>query len=419
MARFSFLHAADLHLDTPFAGVGRLDDRLAERLRDASLAAWDRLVQTAIDRHVDFLVLAGDIYDGAERGLRAQLRFRDGCARLSAKNIPIFIIHGNHDPLGGWSAVREWPQGVTIFAPDEVTSQPVERDGERLATIHGISYDRPDVRENLALRFPADRQPADGFTIGMLHCSVGDVGDHATYAPCSLDDLRSRAIDYWALGHVHGQAVLHEHPYVVYPGCAQGRSPKPGETGEKGAILVTVAGGQVSAIDPVPLAEIVFDDIALDISDIDGIDALIDTLTNRAVEQARRTPGGAILTARLGGSGAVHDDLRRPGARQDLLKRLRETTAAPDGRLIWWRDLRDDTTATIDWDILRERDDLVGEIVRRGDHLLSDANEAEALANAVWQRGDNLARSKPDADERARLFKAAIRQAVLTLENDR
>lgn len=109
MGTFRFVHAADLHLDTPFEGIGRVAPQIAEALRDASLNAWDALVRLTIDRDAAFLLLAGDIYDGAERGVRAQLRFVRGLERLAEHRIQTFIVHGNHDPLDGWSAIRKWP----------------------------------------------------------------------------------------------------------------------------------------------------------------------------------------------------------------------------------------------------------------------------------------------------------------------
>ena len=104
--RFCFVHAADLHLDTPFRGIGQVNARLGERLRDASLDAFDDLVQLTIDRRAEFLLLAGDVYDGADRGVRAQLRFLRGMKKLAFEGIPVFVVHGNHDPLDGWSAIR-------------------------------------------------------------------------------------------------------------------------------------------------------------------------------------------------------------------------------------------------------------------------------------------------------------------------
>ena len=130
---FSFVHAADLHLDTPFKGIGSTAPHVAEQLREASLAAFDSLVELCLERRVAFLVVAGDIYDGPERGLRAQLRFRDGLARLSSAGISSFVVHGNHDPVEtGWSALGgPWPERVTVFGTGTVKAVPVEVDGSR------------------------------------------------------------------------------------------------------------------------------------------------------------------------------------------------------------------------------------------------------------------------------------------------
>src|SRR5947209_17672622 len=107
--KFHFIHAADLHLDTPFASIGRAAPEIAGRLRDASLEAFDALVKMAIEREAAFVVFAGDIYDSADRGVRAQLRFVRGVERLGERGILVFVAHGNHDPLGGWSAIRRAP----------------------------------------------------------------------------------------------------------------------------------------------------------------------------------------------------------------------------------------------------------------------------------------------------------------------
>src|ERR1019366_6329576 len=139
---FSFVHAADLHLDTPFKGIGSTAPLVAEQLREASLAAFDSLVDLCLERRVAFLVVAGDIYDGPERGLRAQMRFRDGLARLSTAGISSFVVHGNHDPVEtGWSALGgPWPERVTVFGTGTVKAVPIEVDGNPLATVQGISF---------------------------------------------------------------------------------------------------------------------------------------------------------------------------------------------------------------------------------------------------------------------------------------
>src|SRR5438270_2398302 len=151
--KFRFVHAADLHLDTPFASIGRVAPEIADRLRDASLEAFDALVRMAIEREAAFAVFAGDIYDSADRGVRAQLRFIRGVERLGERGIPVFVAHGNHDPLDGWSAIRRPPDNLTVFGAETVEAYPVMQGGDVLAQVYGISYGRRDVTENLALRF--------------------------------------------------------------------------------------------------------------------------------------------------------------------------------------------------------------------------------------------------------------------------
>src|SRR5438093_1078458 len=140
--RFRFVHAADLHLDTPFASIGRVAPEIADRLRDASLEAFDALVRMTIDRDAAFMVVAGDTYDNADRGVRAQLRFLRGVERLGESGIPVFVAHGNHDPLDGWSAVRRTPGNLVVFGAEAVEAYAVTRAGDALAQVYGISYGR-------------------------------------------------------------------------------------------------------------------------------------------------------------------------------------------------------------------------------------------------------------------------------------
>lgn len=113
--RFRFVHASDLHLDSPVEGIARTLNAPAsirEALRDATLDAFDALVQLCTEREAVFLLLAGDVYDGIDRGLRGQLRFFQGLSKLSDAGIQVFVVHGNHDPVepGGWTAIREFPR---------------------------------------------------------------------------------------------------------------------------------------------------------------------------------------------------------------------------------------------------------------------------------------------------------------------
>ena len=239
---FRFLHAADLHLDSPFTGLAAAAPvEVAEMLRDATFGSWRRIVDLAIEQRVDFVLVAGDVFESANRTLLAQVRFRDGLVQLSDARIPSFVVTGNHDPLSGWEPSVAWPPLAYRFPAHEVTSVPVRRGGgeaePELARIHGISFHVRDVTENLALRFRRD--PGAPFSIGLLHANVGSNPAHAPYSPGSIDDLRAAGLDYWALGHIHKPAILSEgNPAIVYAGNSQGRDPI--EADARGCMLVSV-----------------------------------------------------------------------------------------------------------------------------------------------------------------------------------
>ncbi len=374
-----FLHAADLHLDTPFSGMHRADPRLAATLRDATTEAFKNLVSLAIERSVDFVVIAGDIYDGPDRGVRAQLAFRDGLERLCQSGIKSFVVHGNHDPVEeGWSAVRKWPDGVTIFGVEEVASIPVERDGKILAIVHGISYPRRAVTENLALRF--QRMPQSCFQIGVLHCNAGANADHASYSPCSVEHLVDKRMDYWALGHVHKRQFLREgDPWIAYPGNLQALSPKSSERGAKGALLVDVADGQVSRVEFVALDVVRFDEIEIDIAGIVDIAGTIDALVECALERGVTHDGRAlVLRAALVGRGAVHSDLRRGHVDELVLNPVRAALLNA-GRDVWLDSVEDRTRSAIDIDALRGRGDFAADLVEGVDSALATPDSVAGL----------------------------------------
>ncbi|RDD62068.1 metallophosphoesterase family protein [Ferruginivarius sediminum] len=420
MARFTFVHAADLHLDTPFDGLSRLGDEVPARLRDASLRAWDNLVEETLRVEAAFLVLAGDIYDGPERGLRAQLRFRDGLRRLSEAGVRIFMVHGNHDPVEeGWSAIAEWPEAVTVFPTDEVRGEPVIRDGRRIATIYGISYARRETTDNLARLFPTETP--DGFSLGLLHCNVGNNAEHAAYSPCSLDDLRAAAIDYWALGHIHQYSAISEgSPWAVYAGALQGRSPKPSETGPKGAVVVEVEEGKVRDLKFRPLDVFRFETRALDIGGVSDMAGLHDALQELGAEVADTSEGRQmILRAKLEGRGPVHLELRRAQeALPDLLRELREAGGGGDG--VWWDRLIDRTAPPIDKEAIRQRGDFSAELLMRADALLADSDALEAFIARHCRPGDRRLRGllgEVDEQDAREILSRAVDEALDRVES--
>src|SRR5437870_1161773 len=193
MDSLRFVHAADLHLDSPFRGVGDA------RLQAATLGALGRVVDHTIESKADFLVIAGDIYDSKDRNLRALVSFRKEMERLAERNVPVFLVHGNHDPLNGWGSGFQLPPNVVTFG-GQTDTEPFIRRGREAAKITGVSYTRERVTDNLASSFkPADDAP---YSVAVLHANVGHQCGHADYAPATVDELTSAGFNYWALGHV-------------------------------------------------------------------------------------------------------------------------------------------------------------------------------------------------------------------------
>ena len=393
---FSFLHAADLHLDTPFASVGGFPTHVGESLREASLEAWDLLVDEATARQVDFVLLAGDLYDGAERGIRAQRAFLDGVTRLHDHGIRTLLVHGNHDPVAeGWTAIKEFPSLVTTFPAHRVASERFEAGGEEVV-VHGTSYAVSATSENLTTRYPV--ASGGGFHIGLLHANVGGpTTGHADYSPCSLDDLRRCGYQYWALGHVHGRRVLHEgEPWIVYPGNLQGRSTKPTERGPKGAVHVTVTDGIASAPTFVALDRVRFIDLTLSIEPYRDLSSLLEQL-ERLAAPASHEGRSLIVRATIEGAGPLHQELASPQRRAELLDDLRRRGCS-SSPFTWWHELTWRTRAQVDVVDLRRREDFTADLLR----VIDDASPTQRAGWVSELPSDvirDLADLLPDGDD--------------------
>ena len=279
MPPIRFIHAADLHLDAAFSGLSRdIPADFAERLRTATFTAFRRLLDLCERESPDFLLLAGDVYNQEDASVSAQLALRDGFRRLESLSIPVFLVHGNHDPLASRLRSVRWPGNVTVFGelPDAV---PVFRKGEGtpLAIIHGASHASGRETRNLAALFR--RTEACGLHVGLLHATPGDADGVARYAPFSQGDLKASGMDYWALGHIHDRREVCREPLAAYPGCTQGLHIN--EPGEKGCLLVTAEarpdGGYAVRTSFRPLGPAVWKTLDMDL----GGAASLDELENR------------------------------------------------------------------------------------------------------------------------------------------
>lgn len=377
---FSFLHCADLHLDSPFRGLGETAPKIAAALERASFAALDRIVGLALEHAVDFVVIAGDVYDGADRSLRAQLRFRDALARLAEAGIESFIAHGNHDPLSSWHQDLELPVGAHRFAGAPLEHFVVRRRGAVVAQLHGFSYPRREVRESLVPYFP--RRPGPPFAIGVLHANVGGQSGHDDYAPCSLGDLLATELDYWALGHVHRRQILYEGgPWVVYPGFTQGRSAR--ELGPGGCYRVEVdATGQARPTFE-PTDAVRWERAEVEAAPGDTLETLVDRLL--AEREARRDGDKpSILRLRITGRTDLDGRLRRPELQRELLEALRDgEEERPD--FVWLEALEIATGLTLDLVARRRQEDFAGEVLRR----IEDLREHPEAATEIRRRLDS------------------------------
>ncbi len=246
MQTFRFIHAADIHLDSPLRGLARYEGLPVEDIRRASRTAFDNLIRFALAEKVDFLVISGDLYDGDWKDMSTGLYFAAAMGKLGAAGIPVFLIRGNHDASSVLTRSLPLPTNVKVFSDRTGETFRIEEFG---LAIHGRSFGEKKEIEDITPSYPP---AASGyFNIGLLHTSLSGYAAHETYAPCSIAVLAAKGYDYWALGHVHDFAILNTNPHVVFSGVLQGRHIR--EVGSKGAVLVDVIDGDISSVTLIPM----------------------------------------------------------------------------------------------------------------------------------------------------------------------
>ena len=386
MTNLRFVHAADLHLDSPFTGIrSEAPQHVAQALYRATFDAYESIVDLCLSEQVDALLVAGDVYDGADRSLRAQQAFMRGLRRLDDAGIRSFVCHGNHDPLDGWEAELAYPDSCHRFGPEWKAVPVIEGDPDR-GMVYGISYPRQVVERNLVSEL-GDVESGP-FTIGLLHANVGDKPGHAPYAPCSLGDLAGTGIDYWALGHVHTREVMQaQHPAVVYPGNPQGRHIN--ETGARGVYLVEVEGEDVR-LDFRPMDTVRWARIEVDASEVDTEQGLHDRLSQR-VQEAVDSADGRSLVVRvtLAGRTPLHSTLRRAGYLEDLRESILNEEFAGQSPFAWCERIEDETASPIDRDELLKGSDFLAEVLRISDQTRANPELRDRVVSGLTELFDH------------------------------
>lgn len=399
-----FVHAADLHLDAAFSGIAqKAPADLVKQLHQAPFVALNRLVELCEREHPDFLILSGDIYNAEDHSLRAQLALRDACQRLALSQIPVFIVHGNHDPISSRLKSIRWSQNVTIFKED-YSVMPVfsNQDQHPLALIHGISHATTKEQRNLSQRFHRvefQSHEEDCLQIGVLHCSL-DSKDR--YAPCEIRDLEASKLDYWALGHRHEYHEVCTQPLAIYPGCIQGLHIN--EQGEKGCVFVTATpdskglwsfstsfyplGPVIWRIIDVTLEEPI-ENTSLDKNTLNQNESSsvtmdwVEDCLHSALESAVSQENCETMIIRLNVYGRTSLDtfLRKEQNCEDILDHLRdwypEISDSKHEVRLWVKDLQICTRPLLDRQQILERDDLLGEIFRLGEECRQSPEKME------------------------------------------
>lgn len=397
-----FVHTADLHLGRPFAGLASSD--IARDLIDAVPRSFARVIDTAIERQVDFVVVSGDVFDAADVSYATRRVFTDGLVRLEEAGIRAYLCAGNHDPLSGWGLLEGMlPSNTQMFGSGGIERVEHRRDGELVAVLYGTSYQDGVEPRRLAREYR--RRPEDPIAIGVLHT---DVGGDPSYAPSSLSELASAGMDYWALGHIHRAGVVAERPPALYAGSPQGLNIN--ENSDHGCYVVDIeAPGAPASYGFVRTAHVAWERVEVDVSSVSTEDEVYERMVSVAGDLVSRHGGPVCARVVLVGAGGAHERLRRRNTVDDLRLRVNRRLGAQGS---WFRidSLIDRTTPAVDETAIEVAGLFPSMVLAAADPLSSDGSFLEALGDDVYR----VAGIDPelDAEELLRLATATVFDAL-------
>ncbi len=316
------LHTADIHLDSPLRSLALRSGTLRDRVQAATRTALSRIADLAIAEDCAAVLIAGDLFDGAERSARTGAFLVSELDRLRAAGIAVFYIKGNHDALSPITGNAELPGNVHVFTGHGGKAQIAGTD----IWVHGVSFSGRHAPESLLPKFGPP--VAGAVNIAMLHTSLAGAPGHDAYAPCTVADLAGAGFDYWALGHVHKRQVHSDAPWIVMPGMPQGRDI--GEAGPKSVTLLDVSGGGI-AVEERPVSPVEFLRHAIDVAAAGDGDALRDLIRSELAGLARELASDdGILRLSLCGATALHWQIRRD---REFWEEVAADAAQATGRL--------------------------------------------------------------------------------------
>jgi DNA repair exonuclease SbcCD nuclease subunit len=334
-------------------GLKHLPETIFKRVRESTFVSLKKLIRSALENKVDFIILAGDLFDGEDRSLRAQSRLRTELLQLEANDIPVYIVHGNHDHLSGTWVNLDLPKNVHVFSSDVEVKTFIAKSGVTV-NLYGFSYSQRHVYERKIDYY--HKQDGADFHIGILHGNEGGSKEHSNYAPFYLRDLLDKHFDYWALGHIHKRTVLSEHPPVLYSGNMQGRNKK--ETGLKGFYHVTLTEFDAN-LKFVESSDVIWDEAVID-AEGSGSFQEIYQLCQTAINRCRRNSMGTLLTVCLKN---VHiaNSSERTAIEEELLELLQEEEREEES-FVWLADLVLNEEFGLDKERLRSESEFYREL---------------------------------------------------------
>jgi DNA repair protein SbcD/Mre11 len=383
---FKFIHAADIHLDSPLRGLSSYESAPADSVRDACRRAFENLVDLAIDEKVSFVLLAGDLYDGDWKDYSTGIFLSKQMGRLGQQDISVFVVAGNHDAANRITKALDSPSNMRILSSRKVET--IKLDDLSVA-IHGRSFGTQHVDENLAAGFPAAEKGR--LNIGLLHTSLDGREGHADYAPCSTDDLRSKNYQYWALGHIHKQEFVSAVPWIVFPGCVQGRHIR--ETGSKGCVLVTVEDGTITEVDKVPLDVLRWVQCNVDLTDVAEMREVLER-TRQTIEKERTSADSRPVAMRIRFEGATNISDKLAANPERFEQQIKALGAEIVGEKLWIERVENAAVGKLDLNSTLSDDSAFGKLLKE---ILATSRNPEEIGGLKDVIADLRQKIPPEA----------------------
>ncbi len=372
---WKFIHAADIHLDSPLHGLERYEGAPLEEIRSATRRAFNNLVRLAIEEQVAFVLLAGDLYDGDWKDYNTGLYFMQRMGQLREVGIRVFMVAGNHDAASQITKHLRLPGNVKMFAtraPEQVILE------ELNVAIHGQGFATRSITDDLSQAYP--KGDSRYFNIGLLHTCLDGKPGHEPYAPCTADSLRSKGYQYWALGHVHKREVVGDDPWIVFPGNIQGRHIR--ETGPKGCTLVTVDNGEVVQVEHRNLDVMRWSLCELDVTDTESIEGIFE-LVREGLQGVIDAAEGRPVAVRLILQGACSAHSVLHAEREHWIQEYRALATGLGGAGIWLEKVSIKTRPAVSADEVVARDDALGGLLRAIREMELDEIALDKLAHEI------------------------------------